>query len=101
MLRGEHFRLFAFKQRRAGFGFGEFVELEFLEPHVFFEPHLEPAHRGDQSAEADEARAGLAGQRIGVAGHDKTRAAGSQQRQQIHQPVFLRASFHQFREFGS
>ena len=61
--RGKAAGIFRLKQRRA-FAAGEFVELEFFQPLVFFETHLEPTDERDERAEAEEDRGGKARKRF-------------------------------------
>ena len=84
-----------FKQRSAAAA-GEFVELQFFQPLVFFEPHLEPTDKRHQHAEAEENRRRLAGERAGHDGHAGTGEKNQNRDREVHQPVFLCASFHLF-----
>ena len=53
-----------FKQRGLAPAAGEFLHLQFFQPLVFLQPHLEPARKRHQRAQAEEDRGGLAGQRV-------------------------------------
>ena len=71
--RRENLRLLRFKQRGIAPGAGEFLDLQFFQPFVFLQPHLEPARERHEHAEAEENRARLPGQRIHVASARRTR----------------------------
>ncbi len=50
--RRENFRFFRVEQGGFALRAGEFVHFQLFEPLIFLEPHLEPACKGDERAEA-------------------------------------------------
>ena len=92
-LRRKTAAVLGFKQRRAALA-GEFVQFQFFQPLVFFEPHLEPADERHQHAEAEENRRRLSRQRTGENRHAKTGEKNQRRDREVHQPVFLNVAFH-------
>ena len=94
MLRRKNLRVLRFKQRGFAPGPGQFLDLQFFQPLVFLEPHLEPAGEGHEHAETEENRAGLPRQRIHVGRHDEGGDENHHGRDQVHQTIFLNVAFH-------
>jgi hypothetical protein len=93
-LRREDLRVLFLEHRGVTAGFAQLFHFEPFEALALLEAHLEPAHRRDQNADADENHADLARQRIGRPRHRKARRAHHQQHQQVDQAISLYVSFH-------
>ena len=91
---GKEFRLLVFKQRGFAAAAGHFLNFEFFQPLVFHEPHLEPAHKRHQRAEAEENGPRLPSQRIDISRDDERGDENQHRRDQIHQGIFLNVAFH-------
>ena len=83
-LRRENLRVLRFKQRGAALAFDEFVQLQFFQPLVFLQPHLEPADKGHEGAEAEENGCRLPGHGMDIAHHDKGGDENHRGRDQVH-----------------
>ena len=91
---GKNFRVLRRKQGRLAPGPGHFLDLQLLQPFVVLEPHLEPAGKRHERAQAQENRAGLAGQRVDITRHGKDGDENQRRRNQVYQTIFLNVAFH-------